>query len=338
MELKQQVSHTPSHYPWIKKYRPTKLTDIKGQKDAISMFNEMLDSNQPIHFLFYGPPGTGKTSSVLSFCNELYGKHFNQYVLSINASYDRTIKMVREKIKPFCKQSTNTFKRNGKQIDYKFIILDEADTLTQDAQNALRRCIEIYSYNTRFCFMCNYVSNLISPILSRCSVFHFLPIPKTEAVHYLQSICEKENVCCAEKDIQLVYDTHHGDLRSCLTTLQSVHNMYGEIQETYLNDYLQIIPSTLWDTIYHETNKQECKNIVDMLYNKGYSIRALLNSLIQWLLKHHSPEYIYTLSPILSKMEKQLMASSDNHLLLHELVICVNKTYSNVETDKLKHK
>ena len=313
------------HYPRIEKYRPTQLSEVKGQQDAISMFNEMLDSNQPVHFLFYGPPGTGKTSSVLSFCNELYGKHSEQYVLSINASYDRGIDMVRKKIKPFCKQSATTFERNGHLVDYKFVILDEADTLTKDAQNALRRCIEIYSYNTRFCFMCNYVSNIITPILSRCSVFHFLPIPKTEAIEYLKSICEKENVVCSDEYHQLIYDAKNGDLRGCLTTLQSVYNMYGEITLNHIKEYLQIIPNTLWDTIYNTTDKNVCKDIVLELHNQGYSIYALLQSLVKWLLENATDEHIYRMSSLVSRMEKQLLVCSDNRMLLHELVIHVNR-------------
>lgn len=332
----QQHQTKSTNHPWIEKYRPTQLSEVKGQTDAISMFNEILDSNQPVHFLFYGPPGTGKTSSVLSFCNELYDKQFEQYVLSINASYDRDIDMVREKIKPFCKQSTTAFERNGHLVNYKFVILDEADTLTKDAQNALRRCIEIYSYNTRFCFMCNYVSNIITPILSRCSVFHFLPIPKPEAIVYLKSICEKENVVCTQEHHQLIYDAKNGDLRGCLTTLQSVFNMYGKITTDHLKEYLQIIPNTLWHTIYNAPNLNVCKEIVNDLHTKGFSIYALLQSLIPWLLEHATDEHIYRMSPLVSRMEKQLLVCRDNRMLLHELVIHVNDSHSINKNKKQK--
>ena len=311
----------PNNYPWIEKYRPTQLSDIKGQHDAISLFREMLESNKPVHFLFYGPPGTGKTSSVLSFCNELYDKQFDQYVLSINASYDRGINMVRQKIKPFCKRSTTPFERNGHVIDYKFVILDEADTLTKDAQNALRRCIEIYSYNTRFCFMCNYVNNVITPILSRCSVFHFLPIPKEEALDYLRTICSKESVDCSDSNLELIHHSKNGDLRGCLTTLQSVYNMYDGITKAHLEDFLQIIPPRLWERIYAISDNKKCKDIVLELHYAGYSMQLLLQSLVRWLLENASDDHIHRMGQVVSRMEKQVRVCSDNRMLLHELVI-----------------
>lgn len=327
MQLKISETNVVSrdHTPWIEKYRPKTLKDVKGQDNAIETFNKMLDTNQAVHLLFYGPPGTGKTSSVLSFCNELYGENsFHSYVLCINASYDCDIDMVRSKIKPFCKQSTTPFMRNGRKVDYKYVILDEADTLTKDAQNALRRCIEIYSYNTRFCFMCNYVGNIITPILSRCTVFHFMPVPKVDAIAFLKCICEKESVICEDEHYQLIYDAKHGDLRGCLTTLQSVYNMYGTITKECLEDFLQIIPVTLWDTIHTAPNVTACQKIVQKLFQNGYSVQALLDSVVQWMLQNGSNELIYRMGPVVSRLEKQQLVCSHNVMLIHEIAVHVN--------------
>ena len=321
-------TNAKTHTPWIEKYRPTSLNEVQGQESAILLFREMLSANRPLHFLFYGPSGTGKTSAVTSFCNELYGKcNMDQYILSINASYDRGIDMVRNKIKPFCKRSTTPFTRNNNTIDYKFVILDEADTLTQDAQNALRRCIEIYSYNTRFCFLCNYVCNIITPILSRCSVCHFRPVIKPLALAFLASVCEKEEVACSEEQLELVYDKKHGDLRACLTTLQSVHHMLtGPLTTDALQEYLQIIPNTLWTTIVGLKQHKHCVQQATALYECGYSLRALLMSLIHWSLDHCTDEQVYKLAPMMSRIEKQMFVCENALLLVLEVVVTVWET------------
>lgn len=324
-----QIHKSPKnkHYPWIEKYRPTTLKDIKGQEQSIALFQEMLTSNRPLHFLFYGPPGTGKTSAVTSFCNELYSEvNKEQYILSINASYDRGIDMVRNKIKPFCKKSTTPFMRNGHHIHYKFVILDEADTLTKDAQNALRRCIEIYSYNTRFCFMCNYVCNVITPILSRCSVCHFKPVYKPIAIAFLQHVCGEEDVECDHSLLELVYDKKNGDLRACLTVLQAVCNMHKAITIEHLNEHLQIIPDSIWQQIESTKHYKECHQIVDKLYNSGYSLRALMMSFIPWALAHLDTNQMYKVAPLLSRLEIQMMKCVDTRLLLHEFVATIWET------------
>ena len=311
--------------PWVEKYRPAKLEDVKGQDDVIRLFREMLASNKPMHFLFYGPPGTGKTSSISSLCKELYGgRPRDQYVLDINASYDCGIDMVRNKIKPFCKRSTAPFDHNGNRIDYKFVVLDEADTLTKDAQNALRRCIEIYSYNTRFCFLCNYVSNVIAPILSRCCVCHFRPVARPDAMAFLQSVCDKENVHAPPDCLARVYAAQRGDLRGCLSTLQAVQHMYNAITLDYVNEHLFHVPDTLWDCIANAKTHKELTALVDVLHADGYSVRRLLHALVPWLLEHAHDDKACALAPMMSRMERQAQAIIDNRTLLHELVVGVN--------------
>lgn len=316
----------PTDTPWVEKYRPTRLTEVKGQDHIIRMFNEMRQSNQPMHFLFYGPPGTGKTSTISSLCQELYqGRRRDHYVLDINASYDCGIDMVRNKIKPFCKRSTAPFEHEGNTIDYKFVILDEADTLTKDAQNALRRCIEIYSYNTRFCFLCNYVSNVIAPILSRCCVCHFKPVAQSDAMVFMAWVCAKEGVHVPADSLQLVYCTHRGDLRSCLTTLQAVHAMYNEVTLEHVKEHLFIVPDTLWTLVQHASTHKDLVPVVDALYADGYSVRRLLQSLVSWLLTNAGDSQMYELVEMVSRLERQALVREDNRTLLWELVSGVRR-------------
>lgn len=324
------MSHTDAgtDLPWVEKYRPTKLDEVRGQSHVIELFHEMLSSNQPMHFLFYGPPGTGKTSTILSLCQELYaGRPRDQYVLDINASYDRGIDMVRKKIKPFCKRSTAPFEHNGNVVDYKIVILDEADTLTKDAQNALRRCIEIYSYNTRFCFLCNYVSTVISPILSRCCVCHFTPVAQPDAKAFMQHVCDKESVDVSAECLELVHGAHRGDLRGCLTTLQAVHAMHNTITSDLLREHLFHIPDTLWDMVTGATSTKELEGIVDALYADGYSVKRLLSALVPWLMCNGTVENAYTLGPMMSRLECQALEFEDNRTLLWEIVSSLNSCW-----------
>jgi DNA polymerase III delta prime subunit len=336
MQSKSYSQTTHTHLPWIEKYRPTSLSEVRGQDNAIMLFREMLSANRPLHFLFYGPSGTGKTSAVTSFCNELYGENnTDQYILSINASYDRGIDMVRNKIKPFCKRSTTPFTRNGHIVDYKFVILDEADTLTKDAQNALRRCIEIYSYNTRFCFLCNYVCHIITPILSRCSVCHFRPVFKPIAMQFLTSVCEQEGVQCEPNDLAMVYDKNNGDLRACLTTLQSMCNMlHGPITTGALRDYLQIMPDTVWHGITTFKQHKQCVHLATEWYEDGYSLRAILLSLVEWSLNNCTDKQVYALAQLTSRIEKQMFVCSSPLLLLLEIIVTVWETCRLMSGDK----
>lgn len=312
--------------PWVEKYRPNLLQDICGQTNIISLFEKMRDQNQTMHFLFYGPPGTGKTSSILAFCRQVYnGQNREQYILEINASYEHGIDMVREKIKTFCKKSITPFYYNKKLINYKFVILDEADTLTVDAQNALRRCIEVYSYNTRFCFMCNYVSHIIAPILSRCYVCHFQPVDKDNAVNHLINICEKEKIKYEVTIIEILYDYYKGDLRRCISTIQAIINIYGELNSITYKDYIYTISINYWSKLQTLTTSDLMIEI-DKNIKKGISIRIILSSIVQWACKKLPDEKIYSLYSKLTQFEKQSLHITDNRILIFEIFYYIYNT------------
>ena len=158
--------------------RPSKIDEISHQTEVVSALNQSVKSGQVPHLLMYGPPGTGKTSTILAMARELFGKEFyKKRILELNASDERGIQVVREKIKKFAQRKiSKNPDLNCPPIQ--IIILDEADSMTVDAQAALRRIIEAYSTNTRFCIICNYISKIIDPLASRCVKFRFSPIGK----------------------------------------------------------------------------------------------------------------------------------------------------------------
>jgi replication factor C subunit 2/4 len=176
--------------------------------------------------LFYGPPGTGKTSTVLALAKQLYGPEMiKSRVLELNASDERGISIVRDKVKNFARtqliQPTAAYKQKYPCPPFKIIILDEADSMTQDAQSALRRTMETYSKITRFCLICNYVTRIIDPLASRCSKFRFKSLDEGNAKQRLEDIAKIEAVPLADGAVDSLISCSGGDLRKAITYLQS---------------------------------------------------------------------------------------------------------------------
>jgi replication factor C subunit 2/4 len=184
--------------------------------------------------LFYGPPGTGKTSTVLALAKELYGPELiKTRVLELNASDERGISIVREKVKDFARMQlsnpTAAYRALYPCPPYKIIILDEADSMTQDAQSALRRTMETYSKITRFCLICNYVTRIIDPLASRCSKFRFKSLDQGNAKKRVEEIAEKEGVKLEDGAANALIKCSEGDLRKAITFLQSAARLVGAV-------------------------------------------------------------------------------------------------------------
>lgn len=186
--------------------------------------------------LFYGPPGTGKTSTILALAKELYGPEMiKSRVLELNASDERGISIVREKVKDFARmQLTNPpagYRDRYPCPPFKIIVLDEADSMTQDAQSALRRTMETYSKITRFCLICNYVTRIIDPLASRCSKFRFKSLDQGNAKKRLEEIAEKEGVGLEAGAVDALIKCSEGDLRKAITFLQSAARLVGAVEK-----------------------------------------------------------------------------------------------------------
>ncbi|KAI8987407.1 P-loop containing nucleoside triphosphate hydrolase protein [Mycotypha africana] len=279
--------------PWVEKYRPKSMDDISSQEQAVAVLKKALQSDNLPHLLFYGPPGTGKTSTILALAHELYGpKLVKSRVLELNASDERGIQIVRDKVKDFSR-TTVTGKVDGYPCPpFKIVILDEADSMTNDAQSALRRTMETYSKTTRFCLICNYVSRIIEPITSRCAKFRFKSLPVNDLEQRLQMIADKEKVYLAPKALQTIIDCSGGDLRKAITLLQSGYNlatadksksdtemitprMVEELAGMIPNDAIQHLMDLCITNVSNTTVKDIQKAIQDMM-NEGYAGENIL--------------------------------------------------------------
>ncbi|KAL4444574.1 hypothetical protein ABPG77_002391 [Micractinium sp. CCAP 211/92] len=211
--------------PWSEKYRPRSLDEVAAHGDIIDTIKKLLHENQLPHLLFYGPPGTGKTSTILAIARQIYGPSVGNMTLELNASDDRGIAVVRNEIQDFA--STRTIFASK----FKLIILDECDAMTRDAQAALRRVMEKYTRNARFCLICNYVSKIIPALQSRCTRFRFQPLPEQFVRSRLDYICTQEGLKVASGGVDALIELGGGDMRRTLNLLQSTHMSAGEITE-----------------------------------------------------------------------------------------------------------
>lgn len=200
---------------WTEKYRPRTLDDIVDQEEIVARLKSFVKAKNVPHCIFAGPPGTGKTTAALCLAHDLYGENYREYIMELNASDERGINVIRETVKTFART-----KPIG-EVTFKLLILDEADNMTDDAQQALRRTMERYSETARFILIANYSGKIIEPIQSRCAPFRFTYLPAEAVAKRIRYICEKENVEITDDGIEAILDLSGGDLRKTLNILQT---------------------------------------------------------------------------------------------------------------------
>ena len=215
-----------SNLMWVEKYRPVELDEVIDQKEIIRGLENLIKNPEEIpHLLFAGPAGVGKTTTALCVAKGLLGKEWQRDTLELNASDERGIKMVRERVKEFAAVMKLTTGNEEDNRPFRIIILDEADEMTPEAQTALRRIIEDSSRTTRFIIICNYLSQIIEPIQSRCVVFRFTRLANEDIVGHLKTICQKEGVKYDDKALTQIYEATSGDLRHSINMLQAAAGM-----------------------------------------------------------------------------------------------------------------
>ncbi len=204
---------------WAEKYRPKTLGDIVNQKGIVERLKSFARSRNVPHCIFAGPPGTGKTTAALCLARDLYGDVYREHIMELNASDERGINVVRETVKTFAR-----VKSIG-EIPFKIMILDEADNMTADAQQALRRTMERFTGTCRFIMCANYSGKIIEPIQSRCAPFRFTYLPREEHDRYLKVMAEKEKVKLSSEGVDAIFEVCGGDLRRAINTLQAAASL-----------------------------------------------------------------------------------------------------------------
>jgi len=210
---------------WAEKYRPSTLSEIKNQTEIVNRLRKFAETRAMPHCLFAGPPGTGKTTAALCLAHDLFGQRYMDVFMELNASDERGIDVIRTTVKEFARIATIS------GAPFKILVLDEADNMTADAQNALRRTMERYTETCRFILCCNYSGKIIEPIQSRCAVFRFTPLSEDDVAEYLQQIAKRENVKCTEDGIKAVIEVAEGDLRKAINTLQAAASLKKIVNE-----------------------------------------------------------------------------------------------------------
>ncbi|CAM9016832.1 unnamed protein product [Wickerhamomyces anomalus] len=309
--------------------------------------------------LFYGPPGTGKTSTILALTRELYGLSKTR-VLELNASDERGISIVREKVKNFARLTVSNPSaedlENYPCPPYKIIILDEADSMTADAQSALRRTMETYSGVTRFCLICNYITRIIGPLASRCSKFRFKPLDNQDALSRLQYIQKEENIRLEEGVLEEVLKIASGDLRKAITFLQSAARLHSSLMTTdkdgdidltgdddkeIAEDLITVksireiagsVPRDILEGLLKVSETKEFEKIfkvVDDAISEGWSGVEIVNQLHDELILNDtfSPEQKNQFSQILFETDQRLSNGTDEHLQILNLVTKISKVF-----------
>jgi replication factor C subunit 3/5 len=312
------------YLPWVEKYRPQKIDGIISHDQNIETIKKMLAGMSLPHLLFHGTPGTGKTSLILAIANELYGATKNLMVMKLDASDDRGINSVREEIKGFA-EKVNMFNKG-----VKLIILDEADSMTFDAQFALRRIIEKYSRTTRFCLICNYENKIIPAIRSRCANFRFSPISVHHIQNKLKFICKEEGLTYDENVLEIISSLSKGDLRKSINFLQSLslQSKHITMQMCYktagVPSNIEVVDifNTLLDPkiTYNEANSK----IDSLIKIQGYSLSIVLKELVAYLLANKTiklkPERLAIYLSEMSDLENRVTKSTFGDIYMSGLV------------------
>lgn len=313
-------SEQKTNLPWVEKYRPSTLNDLVSHEAIISTISKFMKDDQVPHLLFYGPPGTGKTSTILACAKQLYTpKQFSSMVLELNASDDRGIGIVRGQILTFA--STRTIFNSN----FKLIILDEADAMTMDAQNALRRIIEKFTENIRFCIICNYLSKIIPAIQSRCTRFRFGPLSPEQILPRLNYVVDQEKVKITEDGKQALLTLSNGDMRKVLNVLQSTWLAYKDVTEdnvySCVGHPLRSDIENILKWILNESFSVAYNNIKQLKVLKGLALQDILTGIHKYVHRIELPfDVMISIIEKISEIEYRLASGTNENIQLTSLV------------------
>ncbi|KAI1920655.1 Subunit of heteropentameric Replication factor C (RF-C) [Ophidiomyces ophidiicola] len=347
--------------PWVEN-RPKTLDDVAAQDHTITVLQRTLQASNLPHMLFYGPPGTGKTSTILALAKSLFGpKLYRSRILELNASDERGINIVREKIKDFARiqlshppAQDSEYRKQHPCPPFKIIILDEADSMTQDAQSALRRTMERYSKITRFCLVCNYVTRIIDPLASRCSKFRFKALDGSAAGSRLEDIARAEKLKLEDGAVEALIRCSEGDLRRAITYMQSAArlirsggNRKDENGDEEMNDagvskpidvrtveeIAGVVPDIVVDGLIeamqprrgHSVYEKVAKAVTDIVAD-GWSAGQMLSQMYRQIIFNEAIPDIQKNDIVLvfSELDKRLIDGADEQLTILDLALRIS--------------
>ena len=306
---------------WTEKYRPQSLDDIVNQVETMSRFKTFVSEKNMPHLLLVGPAGIGKTTSILALARDLYGPSYRSFILELNASDERGIGVIRDKVKNFARTAAI-----ASPVSFKILIMDEADHLTGDAQHALRRTMEIYTKTCRFCLLGNYSENIIDPIQSRCSVFRFSPLKESDLKGHIEYIAKKENLDIVEEGLDAIYQASNGDMRKSINLLQAaaanqkliddiaIYNLLGNVSPEAIKDML----NTALDGKFLESREL----LRGLLINQGLAPEDIIRNIYREIMRHStlSEQWKVKLSDTLGTIDYRLTQGSRAEIQLSTLL------------------
>jgi len=295
--------------PWVEKYRPTKFENIVLDENNRKLFENILNKKYFPNLLFYGPPGTGKTTTIINLISEYQTKHSvpsKSQVIHLNASDERGIDIIRNQINQFVK-SMSLF-----ETGLKFVILDEVDYMTKNAQQALKYLLQTCVYNVRFCLICNYISKIDESLQNEFICIRFNQLPKRDIHIFIKSICEKEQIELTDSVIDTIQNMFNSDIRSMINFIQLNQNL-NEWETNVVND-------EVWENLHNVLKTQDTHSAVAHIHqiSTQYNIdkKNIINKYFNYIVRNKSE---YVCHEYLSVIEKMV---HNPDLQTHHLLLC----------------
>jgi len=304
---------------WTEKYRPQKFSEVEGQEEIVKRIESLTTSLNIPHLLLAGPAGTGKSTMALIIVKELFGKDWKENYLELNASDERGINVVREKVKNFART------KSIGQVPFKVIFLDEADALTPEAQQALRRTMENYSATCRFVLSCNYSSKIIDPIQSRCAIFRFKLLERKDIEKVIKRILEEEKLTLDPTAMELLYEGSEGDCRRAINIIQSTASISpsitAELVSTIISSAKPKDIRIVLDYALAGDFKQAREKLLDVMLKESISGQDVIKSIQKeiWNLPVE-PEIKVKLTEKTGESEFRIVEGSDPFIQLEALI------------------